>query len=338
MKKYLPIAFFFAAAGCAATMIDLPSVIAVTETTPVASTDDAADDPAVWINQENPAASLILGTDKQKGVNVYDLQGALVQFVPSGRVNNIDVRQKLTLGDWRGDIAAASNRTNNTVTLYEIKDGELVETGAVPSFLEEPYGLCLGAPGDELYAFVAYKTGDLIAYRIDGPQNGALAGRIKLATQLEGCVYDDDERMLYIGEEERGVWKAGFEGGVFSEPQLIDEVTGSNGIKGDVEGLALYHGQDATYLIASSQGNNSYAVYDAVSGEFVTRFAIADGAVDGTQETDGIEAVAAPLGPQFPNGLLIVQDGRNAPAGQTQNFKLIDWREIERLIGNAEAG
>ena len=49
-----------------------------------------------------------------------------------------------------------------------------------------------------------------------------------------------------------------------------------------------------------------------------------DGA-DGCSDTDGIEAVAADLGPTFPGGLFVCQDGRNTPPGSAgrQNFKLV---------------
>ena len=43
------------------------------ETPPVVTGDDAADDPAIWVNRANPALSLIFGTDKKSGIYVYDL-------------------------------------------------------------------------------------------------------------------------------------------------------------------------------------------------------------------------------------------------------------------------
>ena len=45
------------------------------ETEPVASSGDAADDPAIVINFSNPAQSLIFGTDKRAGVYLYNLSG-----------------------------------------------------------------------------------------------------------------------------------------------------------------------------------------------------------------------------------------------------------------------
>ena len=52
---------------------------------------------------------------------------------------------------------------------------------------------------------------------------------------------------------------------------------------------------------------------------------------DGVQDTDGLDVVSAPLGPRYPMGLLVVQDGVNlAPDGAeaNQNFKLVSWQEV----------
>lgn len=329
------------AAGCMSTGPSAPSVFAAVETAPVETADDAADDPAVWVHAGDPAASLILGTDKNAGLYVYDLSGAVKQFLNAGELNNVDLRQNVAMGGWTGDIAAASNRTDNSVTLFTIDgNGAVAESGAFPSLLDEPYGLCMGVFEGSVLVFVPYKTGDMIAYRLAGPGGGEEAARLKLASQLEGCIFDDEAGVLYIGEENRGVWKASFDGAAFSAPALVDEVGSASGIAADVEGLALYKtGATTGYLIASSQGNNSYAVYRREGDNaFITRFAIAPGdAIDGSEETDGIEAVSAGLGPAFPQGLFIAQDGFNAPKGSAQNFKIVDWREIQVLIGAAEA-
>lgn len=311
-------------------------VLAAAETEPVASSDDAADDPAIWTNRNDPAASLILGTDKQAGLYAYDLSGAVKQFVEAGRLNNVDLRQNVTLGDWAGDIAAASNRADDTIALFAIDaSGRVTPSGSFPSIVAEPYGLCMGAAGENVLVFVPHKTGDLIMYRLTGADGGEEIGRLKFGGQLEGCVFDDEMRFLYIGEENRGVWKSYLDETGPGEPILIDEVGGDAGLVADVEGLALYKdAEGAGYLIASSQGNNSYAVYDR-RGEnaFLGRFAIGDGPdIDGTQETDGIEASSANLGEDFPAGVFIAQDGENAPKGSAQNFKIVDFREVTAAL------
>ena len=70
-----------------------PNIYASYETPPVVTAEDAADDPAIVINFDNPADSLIFGTDKKSGVYLYDLKGNELSYAPLGNINNIDVRQ-----------------------------------------------------------------------------------------------------------------------------------------------------------------------------------------------------------------------------------------------------
>ena len=69
-------------------------VQATMETAPVYSQvgEDAADDPAIWINTENPENSLVIGTDKNAGLYSYNLNGEIVQFLKAGALNNVDLR------------------------------------------------------------------------------------------------------------------------------------------------------------------------------------------------------------------------------------------------------
>ena len=60
------------------------------ETAPMVGFGDRADDPALWANPTNISNSLILGTNKDEGLHVYDLSGAETQFLDVGAVNNVD--------------------------------------------------------------------------------------------------------------------------------------------------------------------------------------------------------------------------------------------------------
>jgi len=82
-------------------------------------------------------------------------------------------------------------------------------------------------------------------------------------------------------------------------------------------------------LVASSQGDNAYALFDVADSQFVSRFRIGKGRLGATSETDGIEVALGNFGPDFPEGLMIAQDGDNAP--RAQNFKLVDWRAVKAI-------
>lgn len=327
-------------AACAGVRFDpLPAAPALRETEAVGTPDDAADDAAIWIDARDPVNSIILGTDKKAGLYLYGLDGAVRGFLPVGALNNIDLRQGVTIGDFAGGIAAASNRSDNTITLFSIDAGKVSTSGAFASAIIEPYGLCMGLAGGEAFVFVTYKTGDIVAYRLVGADGGAEAARLRLPSQLEGCVFDDERGVLYFGEEGRGIWKAPFAGGAFGAPAAVDAVGGPSGLRADVEGMAIYRtGDGAGYLIVSSQGDNSFAVYErSAENRFLGRFRVGAGAAsDGAEETDGLEATSAALGPDFPAGLLIVQDGFNEPRGSKQNFKMVDWRAVRAALDLAE--
>ncbi|MEO0441963.1 MAG: phytase, partial [Pseudomonadota bacterium] len=151
----------------------------------------------------------------------------------------------------------------------------------------------------------------------------------QLAGQAEGCVVDDRTGRLYVGEEEAAIWLFDLNGDGF-QPQRFANVNGRE-LVGDVEGLAIApDGANGGYLVASSQGDNAYALYDLLTGRFVFRFRLVDGAVDGTSETDGIEVISGSFGPDYPGGLMVVQDGSNE--GRTQNFKLISWQKVLNAV------
>jgi 3-phytase len=107
----------------------------------------------------------------------------------------------------------------------------------------------------------------------------------------------------------------------------------------DVEGLALYAptpGAPARYLVVSSQGNDSYLVFDAFApyaprGAFRIGMNLQAG-IDVASETDGLEVTARALGPDYPRGLLVVQDGRKRLPDGPQNFKLVDWRDVAQVL------
>jgi hypothetical protein len=106
----------------------------------------------------------------------------------------------------------------------------------------------------------------------------------------------------------------------------------------DIEGVALRQSDTGALLVVSSQGDNSYAVYDTASRQHLVSFHVGGaGGPDDVSETDGLDVTAASL-PGFPEGLLVVQDGYKPEANQ--NFKFVSWRDIATLLrpGTAAGG
>ncbi|EWH09343.1 phytase domain-containing protein [Catenovulum agarivorans DS-2] len=321
------------------------------QTAPVARFGDAADDPEVWLNPNNGADSLILTTDKRYGLNVYNLAGELVETIASGRINNIDISYGAEFNGDKFDFATASNRTYNSITMYKISHtGVISELANLPTSLPDVYGLCqYQSPitGD-YFVFINDESGIYHQYQLDFSTNqvtGKLVREFKVASQPEGCVADAQTQTLYLGEEDWGIWTIGAEPDAGTRLAPFYQVDGDV-LVDDVEGLSLYlpnksaaKNRSEKYLVASSQGDDSYVVFDlaknASRGHVVAKFNIVadvQKGIDGASETDGLAVIAAPLGDLYPLGALVVQDGRNIMPVQPQNFKLVDWRKISGLI------
>ncbi|MEA5583318.1 phytase [Nodularia harveyana UHCC-0300] len=342
-----------------------------------------ADDPAIYVNAENSADSLVLTAVKNAGVRVYDLSGNLLQTVNPGEVryNNIDLQYGFQLGNETIDIAVASDRGNDKLVIFKINpnstDGnyleDITDSNISTIFQAAPFappyepssrsayglGIYRSPVTNDYYVFTGRRdTGDIAQFKLVDLGNGQIgAERVRQFTvpttndidpQTEGMVIDQETGYLYIGQENVGIWKynaepnSGDNTGV-----LIDRVAdlGGNNLVADVEGLTIYYGADGKgYLLASSQGDNTFAAYSREgNNEFLGRFAIGNnGAIDSVQESDGADVINVPLGANFPYGLFVTQDGNNDPAklveddGELENvnsnFKFVPWENIANTL------
>ncbi|MGL4465752.1 MAG: phytase [Planctomycetia bacterium] len=308
------------------------------ETEAVETEGDAADDPAVWVDRNNPAESRVLGTDKKRGIAVFDLEGKVVQFLADGQMNNIDVKYDFPLAGKNVDIAMAAERKKNVLALYKYDAAakKWVEAAARPIKIDfDVYGTCLykSRTDQKYYAFVNSKKGQIEQWELfdaEGKIDARKVRSLKVDTQTEGCVADDELGVLYIGEEARGVWKFSAEANGSATGTLVDSTKEFGGrLTPDVEGLTIVVEPNGTgLLVVSSQGSDEYFVYQRQApNAYLGQFKVVDFAgIDGTSGTDGVDAESTPLGPKFPNGVLVIQDDVND--GKLQNFKLIDLRVL----------
>ncbi|GAQ89699.1 3-phytase, partial [Klebsormidium nitens] len=190
--------------------------------------------------------------------------------------------------------------------------------------------------------------------------------------QFEGMVVDPYAGYLYAGQEDVGIWRIGLDFAAAPTPVLFaktrefgvpytydteeeecvydftkDPGFGGQNLEADVEGLTIYFSQansDGGYLLASSQGDDTFAVYSRLNNNrFIGSFKVVnnpDNGVDSIQDCDGGQVINVPL-PGFPLGLLVAQDGDNKPDvldgdGETRdntNFKYIQWSGIASALG-----
>ena len=303
---------------------------------------DAADDPAIWVDPADSSRVVLFGTDKKAGLYAYDLSGAVLQNLPGGNPNNVDLRDGFMIDGRPQVLVAASDRSPERfgMPLY-IMDPATLQTrlwGVVPVDLVEPYGLCLGKRGDDFIASINGTDGQVRNIRIsvgaDGKPAAVEEKRFALSSQTEGCVIDDETGDLYIGEEAKGVWRFSVDPANTARTQLA--TAPSAALAPDVEGVTLLNEGGKKWLIVSSQGDSAFAVW-RVDGEvaYRGRFSVvpANGA-DAVTGTDGVAAMAGPVG-RFSEGLVMMQDDVDeipGAVGERQNFKLVDWKDVKAAL------
>jgi 3-phytase len=133
----LAAAVFTALTAAAAGSIEAAQVQAVRETPPSLDYDDGerlanADDPAIWVHPDESrrSKSLVVGTLKEGGIDVYNLQGLRLQHIaslpasnpehPRQRFNNVDIVYGFKLGSQTVDLAVASDRGFDRLAIYKI--------------------------------------------------------------------------------------------------------------------------------------------------------------------------------------------------------------------------
>lgn len=305
-----------------------------------------ADDPAIWVQPADPTKSLIIGTDKEGGLGVYTLDGRQIQFVAQGQPNNVDLRDGFQLAGREVSLVVATDDEDQRLWVYQIdpEAGRLVDVAArrITTGVEA-HGLCLyrSRASGRFYAFPNAQDGKTEEWELFDDGSGRVeARRVRgpwdVGGPVEGCVTDDELGYLYIGEEGAGIWKYGAEPDTSTDARRLVDSTGRGGhLIADVEGIAIRYGPEGSgLLIASSQGDSSFAVYER-SGDnaFLAKLKVRDDGVDGCDETDGIDVTARPLGPAFPGGLFVCHDGSDDDEGDsTTNFKLVPLGRFEAAI------
>ncbi|GGA23935.1 phytase [Okeania sp. KiyG1] len=335
-----------------------------------------SDDPAIYVHPNNPNQSLVISTLKDAGLAVYDLDGEVLQEISPDtpgdiRFNNVDIVYNFQIGDETVDLAVATDRANDTLAIWSIDPQTRQLTNITAAELSNPATSIFGIDDGEqtayglatytnpntgaTYAYISQADGDQIAQlELTTNENGTVsATEVRRLTvpipdggelddaQVEGMVVDRESGVLYVGQENFGIWRFDAEVDGSTDGTIVDEI-GEN-IQADVEGLTIYYADNSNgYLLASSQGDNTFAVYDRQgNNEYIGNFFIGDFAnIDGAEESDGADVINVPLGNNFPNGLLVVQDGANEPEvvlqdpedGEIQNFntnfKFIPWENV----------
>ena len=324
---------------CLAVSPQQPPLQPVVVTQPVSKDSD---DPAIWINVANPAASLILGTDKGGKLYVFNLQGEIVAdktVSGLGRPNNVDVEYGLPFDGRKIDIAVVTDRNRRLLRVFSLPDMRAIDGGGIPSFVGEserrPMGIALyKRPADgAIFAIVSRKGGAsgsyLWQYRLrDGGDGRVVMDKVRAfgaftgGHEIEAVVVDDELGYVYYADETAGIRK------YHADPDRVDAdrelaFFAREGFADDHEGLSIYRsGKKTGYLLASDQQANRFHIFaregaanDPHRHDLIKQVTLS------THQSDGSEAVAVSLGGDFPCGLFIAMS-------DDRTFQYYDWRDI----------
>jgi myo-inositol-hexaphosphate 3-phosphohydrolase len=238
------------------------------------------DDPAIWVNEEDPAASLIIGTDKDAdgALMVYDLSGKIIEertVRGLKRPNNVDIRE-IEIGDNEFSIAVTTERLTSKIRIFSLPDMKPVDNGGIEVFegetMRDPMGMALykRESDDAVFAFVGRKTGPseeyIWQYRLEDDGNGSIKatkvrafGKYSGKKEIESIAVDDELGYVYYSDEGAGVRK------YYADPERGNQELAffaTSGFAGDHEGISIYKLDINTgYILVSDQQANKFHVY-----------------------------------------------------------------------------
>lgn len=167
----------------------IPELSAAIETEP--SPGDGATSPLVWLHPDDLSQSLIIGTDDNTGIGVYDLDGRLLQFETNyGAVGGADIRYGFgslsTL-----IVGAAKDEARLLFFTVEPDSRTLIRLGELATGIRLQ-GVCLyhSPLTSTFYAIAFSEFGELEQYALtedDGAIEARLARAIDVGGELEHC-------------------------------------------------------------------------------------------------------------------------------------------------------
>lgn len=316
MRYYIILLLPFIIISCNKTLPEImPEVI--TEKTP-----HDTDDPAIWVNKENPEKSIVFGTDKDEvdgGVYAFDLKGEIIKeksITGISYPNNVDVEYGFKLNDSTEiDILMFTEREKHQIRLFSIPDMKPLDNGGFKVFEDEvsiemkrPMGISIykNPETNHISAVVSRKEGPtknyLYQYEIVLDSLGIHANLVrKFGTfsgkkEIEAIAIDDASGLIYYSDEGVGIRT------YYANPEKGNtEIAffGGEYFKDDVEGIAIARFPKRTFLIVSNQQAHTFNVFDAQTNTFIKEINL------DTIETDGCEVATIALGGLFPNGLFV---------------------------------
>jgi 3-phytase len=303
-----------------------------------------SDDPAIWINKEDPSKSLIIGTDKDinGALFVFDLNGKIVKDkVVSGlkRPNNVDIAYGLILNGKPTDIAVTTERFTHKLRIFSLPNMQAIDNGGLDMFEGETETGYRDLMGIALYTS---KEGNIYAIvgRKNGPKEGYLwqyllsdngKGQIKAKLvrkfgsysgkkEIEAIAVDNELGYIYYADEQVGVKQ------YYADPEKGNKqlaLFATEGFSADHEGISIYKLTDTTgYILVSDQGSNRFQIFSREgTKENPHEHKLLKIVPVAATQSDGSDVVNLPLNNTFKHGLFVVMS-------DDKTFHYYRWEDI----------
>lgn len=288
------------------------------------------DDPAIWVDKNNPTNTLILGTDKDAdgGLYAFDLKGKIIAnkvVKPLQRPNNTAMAYGLAVADSTMDIVVVAERLSHKIRVYRLPDMQPVDNGGIDAFVGETgtefrdlMGIaCYTNPeNNQVYVIAGRKNGPtdgtyLWQYHLTANDSGTVEaslvrkfGKFSGQKEIEAIAVDNELGYIYYCDENVGVRK------YYANPEKGNEelaLFGTKDFTEDNEGIAIYEtGKGKGYIFISDQQATQLAVFAREGTEGNANEHKLLGYVPyEALETDGIEIYSDSLNSDFPQGILV---------------------------------
>ncbi|MBN1203647.1 MAG: phytase [Myxococcaceae bacterium] len=310
------------------------SVLPAGETQPVVRGGNATQDVALWPNSADAGQSLLFVADSAVGLSVFRLDGTEQQALLSdGVAYGVDVRAGFALPGGNTPLVVVANGTLQALTAYVVDPLSLglrrVDVGTldVANFSPRTVTLYRSAASGTLYAFMSDTTGTMQQLELRSLQDGGVDGlpvrSFEVGSAVSGAVADDQQGFLFVAEQNQGIWRYSAEPDAGTMRTSVGTATAP--LTAPLGGLALQAFSDGQgYLLAASAGGDQIVVYGRrpPHSSMGTFRVDQDGGLDAVTGPSSIEASSLALGPDFPAGLVAVQDAINETVS---NHKLVSW-------------
>jgi len=195
MKRFVVVVALLVSVGVGgAVAADPVEVQATLETEPFFEDDDAdADDPAVWVHPSDGAKSIVVGTLKNGGLAVFDLQGQTIQRIDyadeDARQNNVDLLYGIELGGTRRDLAVVTDRGLDHLRVFAVDQaGSSASTPLTEVTEPDPPVIFQGDNDISAYGIAAWKGADGSGYIAISQRHRTTLVLLRLVARAGGTV------------------------------------------------------------------------------------------------------------------------------------------------------